>query len=122
VARPPAQQHPTPGFREEMLKFNLNRKKTANDSRKRQCFFWPYIMNTFKCLDHSVDVTSALHTTVNPSIGHLSKYLKQQQIGYYYGQLLHKLSQVASGKETDLLHWLVVVCWVHKFSATKLLS
>jgi len=78
-------------------------------------------MNTFKCLDHSVDVTSALHTTVNSSIGHLSKYLKHQQIGYY-GKVLHKLSQVGSGKETDLLHWLVVVFWVHKFSATKLLS
>ena len=80
-----------------------------------------YIMNTFKCLDHSVDIASAFHTAINPSIGHLSKYLKHQQIGYY-GKVLHKLSQVASGKETDLLHWLVVVFWVHKFSATKLLS
>jgi hypothetical protein len=79
-------------------------------------------MNTFKCLDHGVYVTSALHTTVNPSIGHLSEYLKHQQIGYYYGQVLHKLSKVGSGKETYLLHWLVVVFWVHKFSATKLLS
>ena len=75
----------------------------------------------FKFLDHGIDGTNALHTTVNSSIGHLSKYLKHQQIGYY-GKVLHKLSQVGSGKETDLLHGLLVVFWVQKFSTTKLPS
>jgi len=58
----------------------------------------------FKFLDHGVDGTNALHTTVNPSICNLSKYLKRLEIGYY-GQVLHKLSQVSSGKETDVHLW-----------------
>lgn len=80
-------------------------------------------MYTFKSLDHSVDVASAFHTAVNPSIGHLSKYLNHKETGCY-GQVQHMLQQLLFVwcKEIDLLHWLVVVFWVHKFSTSKLPS
>ena len=50
-----------------------------------------YVMNTLKCLDHSVDVASTFHTAVNSSIGHLSKYLNHKKTPCYR-QALHILS------------------------------
>lgn len=45
-------------------------------------------MNTFKCLDHGVDVASAFNAAVNSAIGHLSKYLNYHNTLYQYNQVI----------------------------------
>lgn len=57
----------TPGFRVELLQFSLNRKG-CKWKKESTCLFMSYIRSTFKGLDQSVNVTSALQTGVNASI------------------------------------------------------
>lgn len=85
-----------------------------------------YIMNTFKCWDHGVDVSGALDASIHSSISHLSYHLHIQQV------LLIRLMQNTwrewwtnytnwGRAKANLLNWLVVVLWIHKFSHTKFL-
>jgi len=81
-----------------------------------------YVVDTFEGRYHGVDVAGALHAAVDTAVGQLNEYLQQQcavDIRYTKSQIQYTHQ---NKRNTNLLHWLVVVLGINEISAAKFLS